>query len=50
MILIACLIWVGVALNAPTWFYILLGVSLVIKLFNYGMAVGKVVGEKSEDN
>lgn len=50
MILIACLIWVGVALNAPTWFYILLGVSLGIKLLNFGMAVDKVVGEKSEDN
>lgn len=33
ILLIPCLIWVGVTLSAPTWYYILLGIVAVAKIF-----------------
>lgn len=35
------LLWIGVQLDAPTWFYILLGVRFVINLVNFGIKLGK---------
>ena len=41
MIIIACLIWVGVQLGAPTPFYILLGIDAVIKILAFGVKLGE---------
>lgn len=41
MIIIACLIWVGVQLGAPTAFYILLGISAVLKILAFGFRLGE---------
>lgn len=35
MLIIACLIWVGVALSAPAWFYICLGLSAMWQLLKF---------------
>ena len=37
MLAIICLWWVGIQLSAPSWFYILLAISIVIKIFSYGI-------------
>lgn len=37
MFIIICMWWVGIQLSAPLWFYILLGISLFIKIFSYGI-------------
>lgn len=37
MLIIACLIWIGITLNAPAWFYILLGLCAMYKLVKFGM-------------
>lgn len=41
MIIIACLIWVGVQLEAPAIFYILLGLHATIKLLAFGVKLGE---------
>ncbi len=41
MTIIACLIWVGVQLGAPTTFYILLGIAAVTKILAFGMKLGE---------
>lgn len=35
------LFWIGMQLNAPTWFYIILGVRFVINALNVGIKLGK---------
>lgn len=42
MFIIACLIWIGITLSAPTWFYILLGIAGVFKLISLGISLGKI--------
>lgn len=37
MINAACLIWVGMQLNAPVWYYYLLGFALFCEIISYGM-------------
>ena len=41
MIIIGLLVWVGVRLDAPTAFYILLGIDAVIKIRAFGMKLGE---------
>lgn len=41
MIIIACLIWVGVQLGAPTAFYILLGIDALFKILALGIKLGE---------
>ena len=36
MLLVICLWWIGIQLSAPTWFYVLLGISASVKLILYG--------------
>lgn len=43
MIIIACPIWVGVQLGAPTAFYILLSIDAIFKI----LALGVKLGEKT---
>lgn len=43
MIYIACLIWIGVRLGAPTWFYILLGLAALCRILNFGIKLGEKV-------
>jgi hypothetical protein len=35
MLIIACLVWVGVAFGAPAWFYICLGLSAMWQLVKF---------------
>lgn len=37
MLAIICLWWVGIQLGAPSWFYMLLGISIFIKIISYGI-------------
>lgn len=37
MLPIICLWWVGIQLGMSSWFYILLGISMFIKIFSYGI-------------
>ena len=37
MLVIICLLLVGIQLSAPTWFYVLLGISAFVKLISYGV-------------
>lgn len=41
MIIIACLIWVGVQLGAPTTFYILLGLHTMLRILSFGIKMGE---------
>lgn len=41
MINCICLIWVGLRLSAPTWYYALLGFGLVVNLINLGIKLGE---------
>ena len=48
MLVIICLWWIGYQLSAPTWFYVLLGISAFVKLISYGVDMynkGKKSGE-----
>lgn len=45
MITIGLLVWVGVQLNAPALFYVLLGISAMFTLLNLGIALGKAVSK-----
>ena len=40
MFVIACLIWIGIILTAPAWFYILLAVDIAFLLIRLGMHMG----------
>lgn len=41
MIIIACLIWVGVQLEAPAAFYILLSIDAIFKILALGVKLGE---------
>ena len=41
MIIIVLLVWVGVRLEAPTAFYILLGIDAMIKILAFGVKLGE---------
>ena len=48
MLLVICLWWIGIQLSAPTWFYVLLGISAFVKLISYGIDMYNK-GEKAGD-
>ena len=41
MIIIGLLVWIGVQLEAPAIFYILLGLNAMIKLLAFGVKLGE---------
>ncbi len=41
MIIIGLLVWVGVRLEAPTAFYVLLGIDAMIKILAFGVKLGE---------
>ena len=48
MLIDICLVWIGMQLNAPVWYYLLIGVRLFfnmtsfgLKMFNKGKASAK---------
>ena len=41
MIIIGLLVWIGVQLEAPAIFYILLGLNAMIKLIAFGIKLGE---------
>ena len=41
MILIGLLVWVGVRLEAPTIYYILIGIDAMIKILAFGVKLGE---------
>ena len=41
MILISLLVWVGIRLEAPAAFYILLGIDAMIKILAFGVKLGE---------
>ena len=48
MLAIIFLWWIGIQLSAPTWFYVLLGISAFAKLISYGIDMynkGKKAGD-----
>lgn len=48
MLIIICLWWIGMQLCAPTWYYVLLGISAVVKILSYGIDMYKK-GAKLEE-
>ena len=42
MISLACLIWIGLQLNAPTWYFMILGIGLLIKILDLGIKLGEL--------
>lgn len=48
MIGIICLAWVGVQLNAPTWYYGLLIFAFILNLIDYGVRMYKKGAGKEE--
>lgn len=41
MFIITCLIWLGVALQAPTWYYVLLGCSAMWQVVKFCATIFK---------
>ena len=41
MITAILMIWIGLKLNAPAWFYVLCVVSAIIKMLSYGIDMYK---------
>ena len=41
MIIIGLLVWVGIRLEAPAAFYILLGIDAMIKILAFGVKLGE---------
>ena len=41
MIIIGLLVWIGVQLDAPTIFYVLLGINAMIKILAFGVKLGE---------
>ena len=41
MIIIGLLVWVGVRLDAPTIYYILLGIDAMVKILAFGVKLGE---------
>ena len=37
MLIDICLIWVGMQLNAPVWYYFLVGFALFVNIISYGI-------------
>ena len=37
MIMVICMIWIGMQLNAPVWYYCLLGLILFLNVISYGL-------------
>ena len=37
------LFWIGLQLNAPGWFWVLLGIRFTINLLSFGIKLGKNV-------
>lgn len=35
------LFWIGMQLNAPVWFYVLIGVNLLMRVFKFGIDMYK---------
>lgn len=49
MLLAACIFWLGVRMSAPVWFYVLLGIFTLVKVFAYGQAFGKVINKMDKE-
>ena len=48
MLAIICLWWIGHQLSAPTWFYVLLGINIFLKIMSFGIDMynkGKSCGD-----
>ena len=41
MIIIGLLVWIGVQLEAPAIFYVLLGIDAMIKILAFGVKLGE---------
>lgn len=41
MIIIGLLVWIGVRLDAPAAYYILLGIDAMIKILAFGVKLGE---------
>lgn len=46
MLLAACIFWLGLQMNAPTWFYVVLAIYTLIQVFNFGQTYAKLVKSK----
>lgn len=33
--------WIGLQLNAPTWYFVIIGVLLLVQLINFGLTMYK---------
>ena len=41
MIIIGLLVWIGVRLDAPTIYYVILGIDAMIKILAFGVKLGE---------
>ena len=48
MITCICLIWIGMQLSAPVWYYTLLGVAMLLSIINFGIKMYKA-GSKNKE-
>ena len=46
MITCTCLIWVGLRLNVPAWYFVLLCFGILIKILDLGIKLGKSSKDK----
>lgn len=40
MIIYICLGWIGMQLNAPVWYYVMLGIGVLINAIAFGQKLG----------
>lgn len=46
MLTIICLIWVGIMLDAPAWYYVALGIISIANIFRFSKIFAKAQNEK----
>lgn len=50
MLLAACVFWLGIRMSAPAWFYVLLGIYTLIKVYVFGQAFGKAINKIDKED
>lgn len=49
MLIFPCLLWIGIALGAPTWYYVLICVGLMWKLWLFNCELNSIANNDGEE-
>ena len=49
MLIFPCLLWIGIALGAPTWYYVLICIGLMWKLWLFNCELNTIANNDGEE-